>query len=219
MSPPAPPAAFDGEGCHRESSPRTNAPREGDPRARGGLETHVESIDQVAFRRSGDGHGLKPRQSARAVEHLFCGRRVRTSAEYETARSGRGSRRRTSGSNQGAKAAGLNSDPALPGGMARQIVRTLDRLPGPQAADPGRSWPRRPRSTRVAALDAETEPARVAALPPAPRELGVAIRARSRNALRSLGWGSSHPRARDEAVRFSDVATPRVRTERSGMCC
>lgn len=198
------------------------------------LKRGVESIDQVATFREKWGTAFTDLKTfagqLRAIEHLLTagGAAERFLAEYETARSGaRFTETDVWKQIQGAKAsAGLELQTLLSVWQdeARQILEdATDRLPedlkqqlleeelAKEMAAPLDSF--------VAALDSETDPARVAALPARARrlvdELGAAIRREvAKRAPKPPGESQPPPPRETRHVRFSDVATVRrVRTE------
>lgn len=198
------------------------------------LKRGVEAIDQVATFRERWGTAFTEVKTfanqLRAIEHLLppSGAAGTFLAEYETARSGaRFTEADVWKQVQGAKAsAGLELQTLLSAwrDQARRIVeRALDRLPadlkqhlleeslaGVLAA---------PLNTFLAALDSETDPVRVAALPERARrlvdELGAAIQHEVQNRAPTPAGGLQPPPARViRHVRLSDVATVRrIRNE------
>jgi hypothetical protein len=194
------------------------------------LKRGVESIDQVGAFREKWGTAFTELKTfasqLRAVEHLL----TADGAEYETARSGaRFAETDVWKQIQGAKAsASLELQTLLSAWRddARQIVEdALDRLPADLKQqileEELAKEMAAPLDAFVAALDVETDPARVAALPARARrlvdELGIAIRREvAKRAPKPTCGGSQPPPPPRETrhVRFSDVATVRrVRTE------
>ena len=199
------------------------------------LKRGVESIDQVATFREKWGPAFTELKTfagqLRAIEHLLPtgGAAERFLAEYETARSGaRFTETDVWKQIQGAKAsAGLELQTMLSAWReeARQILEdATDRLPEDLKQqlleEELAKEMAAPLDAFVAALDVETDPARVAALPARARrlvdELGAAIRREvQKRAPKPPAGGSQPPPPRETRhVRFSDVATVRrVRTE------
>jgi hypothetical protein len=199
------------------------------------LKRGLESIDQVATFREKWGTAFTEVKTfavqLRAIEHLLPsgGAAERFLAEYETARSGaRFTETDVWKQIQGAKAsADLELRTLLSAwrAEARQVVENaLGRLPQDlkqeRLEEELANEMAAPLKTFVAALDTETNPARVAALPPRARrlvdELSAAIRREVQNRAPTPPTGGPQPRPPREVrhVRFSDVATVRrIRTE------
>ncbi len=198
------------------------------------LKRGVESIDQVASFREKWGTAFTEvktfARQLRAIEHLLPrgGAAETFLGEYETARSGaRFTEADVWKQVQGAKAsAALELQSLLAGWQdeARSIVENaLVRLP----ADLNQQLLEQelakemaaPLEAFLVALDTETDPARVAALPARARrlvdELGAAIRREVDKRARKQATGESQPPPRETRhVRLSDVAAVRrVRTE------
>jgi hypothetical protein len=200
------------------------------------LKRGVESIDQVATFREKWGLAFTELKTfagqLRAIEHLLPagGAAERFLAEYETARSSaRFTETDVWKQIQGAKAsAGLELQTMLSAWReeARQILEdATDRLPEDLKQqlleEKLAKEMAAPLDAFMATLDAETDPARVAALPTRARrlvdELGAAIRREvQKRALKPPTGASQPPPPPRETrhVRFSDVATVRrIRTE------
>jgi hypothetical protein len=199
------------------------------------LKRGVESIDQLATFREKWGTAFTELKSfatqLRGIEHLLpSGGTIQSFlGEYELARAGaRFAETDIWKAIQGAKAgAALELQTLLTSwrNKARQIVGdALDRLPGDLKQrvleeDLAKEMAA-PLDAFVAALDTETEPIRVAALPSRARrlvdELGVALRKEvEKRAPKPPGGGGEPPKRTRETrrVRFADVATVRrVRT-------
>jgi hypothetical protein len=200
------------------------------------LKLGVESIDQVATFREKWGTAFTELKTfagqLRAVEHLLPRGDAAEAflGEYETARSGaRFSESDVWKQLQGAKAtASLELQTLLSSWRdeARQIVEdAVDRLPADLKQqlleEELAKEMAAPLDAFVAALDTETDPARVAALPARARrlvdELGAAIQReiQKRVSKPPTGGATTPPPPREtRRVRFSDVVTVRrIRTE------
>jgi hypothetical protein len=199
------------------------------------LKRGVESIDQVATFREKWGTAFTELKTfagqLRAIEHLLPpgGAITHFLAEYETAHSGaRFTETEVWKQVQGAKAsAGLELQTLLTAWReeARQILEdATDRLPQDLKQqlleEELAKEMAAPLDAFVAALDVETDPARVAALPARARrlvdELGAAIRREVEKRARKPPTDDVLPPPSRETrhVRFSDVATVRrIRTE------
>lgn len=200
------------------------------------LKRGVESIDQLAAFRDKWGIAFTELKAfavqVRTIEHLLPtgGPSVAFIAEYETAHSGaRFAEADVWKQIQGAKASAALEVQTLIGAWrdeARQIVEdAIDRLPADLQQqlleEELAKEMAAPLDAFVAALDIETEPARVAALPARARrlvtELAAAIRkeVEKRAPKPPSGPGAPpQPPRETRRLRFSDVATVRrVRTE------